>query len=157
MDAPVTPFWKTKSLEEMTREEWESLCDGCARCCLIKLEDEDTAEIHLTRLTCSMLKVGSCRCSNYPERFKLMSDCIEITPEKTRTIRWLPATCAYRRVAEGKDLLWWHPLLSGSPETVHEAGISVRSFAMNEKRVKEENYVRYIIPDFDPAESGGEG
>lgn len=145
------PFWKTKTLEEMNRQEWESLCDGCARCCLIKLEDEDTSDIHLTRLTCSMLVVKTCRCSDYARRFELMADCVEITPEKTRQIKWLPATCAYRRVAEGKDLLWWHPLISGTPETVHEAGISVKSFAMNEKRVKPENFERYIIPDFDPA------
>ncbi|MGL4397677.1 MAG: YcgN family cysteine cluster protein [Hyphomicrobium sp.] len=142
------PFWKTKTLEEMSRAEWESLCDGCARCCLIKLEDEDNGDIHLTRLSCRMLKVSTCRCSNYAERFKLMHDCVEITPEKTRSVRWLPKTCGYRVVSEGRDLAWWHPLISGSPDTVHEAGISVRSFAMTEARVKVENYERYIIDDF---------
>jgi uncharacterized protein len=142
------PFWKAKTLEQMTRDEWEALCDGCARCCMVKLEDEDTSEIHLTRLACSMLDVKSCRCSNYPNRFSLMPDCIDITIEKVRGIKWLPATCAYRVVDEGRDLAWWHPLVSGTPETVHQAGISVKSFAMSEKRVKEENYHRYIIPDF---------
>jgi uncharacterized cysteine cluster protein YcgN (CxxCxxCC family) len=149
VDGDTLPFWKTKTLDEMTPSEWESLCDGCARCCLIKLEDEDTGKIHLTRLTCSMLTVRTCRCSNYPERFDLMPDCINIDVAKVRELSWLPQTCGYRVVEEGRDLAWWHPLVSGTPETVHQAGISVRSFAMNEKRVKEENYVRYIIEDFE--------
>jgi uncharacterized cysteine cluster protein YcgN (CxxCxxCC family) len=142
------PFWKAKKLEEMSRDEWEALCDGCARCCMVKLEDDDTSEIHLTRLACSMLTVKTCRCSNYPERFSLMPDCIDVTVEKVRELKWLPASCAYRRVDEGRDLAWWHPLVSGDPETVHQAGISVKSFAMSEKRVKVENYGRYIIEDF---------
>jgi uncharacterized cysteine cluster protein YcgN (CxxCxxCC family) len=142
------PFWKAKRLEEMSAEEWESLCDGCARCCMVKLEDEDTEEIYTTRLSCSLLNARSCRCKNYPQRFKLMPDCIEITVEKVQALKWLPKSCAYRRVSEGRDLAWWHPLISGSPDTVHEAGISVRGTAMSEKRVKIENYERYIIPDF---------
>ena len=143
------PFWKTKALEELSPGEWESLCDGCARCCLVKLEDEDTSEVHLTRLSCSMLNVGTCRCRDYPNRFAKMPDCINIDVEKVRTLTWLPETCGYRVVAEGRDLAWWHPLVSGSPETVHQAGISVRSLAMNEKRVKEDNYWRYIIKGFE--------
>ena len=143
------PFWKTKTLEQMTRDEWESLCDGCARCCMVKLEDEDTGDIHLTRLACSMLVVKTCRCSNYPERFSLMPDCIDVTVEKVRELQWLPASCGYRRVNEGRDLAWWHPLVSGTPETVHQAGISVKSFAMSEKRVKAKNYGRYIIDGFE--------
>ncbi len=137
----------------MSRSEWESLCDGCARCCLVKLEDEDTGDIYLTRLTCRMLTVRTCRCSDYEHRFAKMHDCIEIDPQKARELSWLPATCGYRIVAEGRDLPWWHPLISGTPETVHQAGISVASFAMNEKRVKEENYVRYIIDDLKDAPS----
>lgn len=148
MHGEPLPFWKTKSLDDMTKSEWESLCDGCARCCLVKLEDDDDARVYLTRLTCSMLHVRSCRCSDYPNRFEKMADCIEITPEKVRSLAWLPATCGYRIVHEGRDLAWWHPLISGSPDTVHDAGISVRSFAMNEKRVKLENYQRYVIDDF---------
>ena len=146
--AEDVPFWKSKTLEQLSREEWEALCDGCARCCMVKLEDEDTNEIHLTRLACSMLVVKTCRCSDYSNRFSLMPDCIDITIEKVRAIKWLPVTCAYRVVDEGRDLAWWHPLVSGTPETVHQAGISVKSFAMSEKRVKAENYHRYIIPDF---------
>lgn len=145
------PYWKTKTLDQMSRDEWEALCDGCARCCLIKLEDDDTEDIHLTRLACRLLDVKSCRCSKYSKRFSLMADCIEITPETTATIKWLPVSCAYRRLAEGRDLAWWHPLVSGDPNTVHQAGISVKSFAMSEARVKEENYMRYIIEDFEPA------
>jgi uncharacterized protein len=142
------PFWKTKTLEQMSRDEWEALCDGCARCCMVKLEDEDSGDIHLTRLACSMLEVKTCRCSNYPNRFSLMADCIDVTVEKVRQLKWLPATCGYRVINEGRELAWWHPLVSGSKETVHQAGISVKSFAMSEKRVKEENYHRYIIADF---------
>ncbi len=139
------PFWKAKTLEQMTPVEWEQLCDGCARCCLIKLEDEDTSDIYLTRLSCSMLNVRSCRCSDYPNRFAKMADCIEIDIQKVRELSWLPATCGYRVVSEGRDLAWWHPLISGSAETVHQAGVSVRALAMNERRVKTENYARYII------------
>lgn len=143
------PFWKTKKLEEMSPAEWESLCDGCGRCCMVKLEDEDTGTVHLTRLSCGLLNTRTCRCKSYEKRFSLMPDCIEITVEKVRNLAWLPKSCGYRRVAEGRDLAWWHPLISGSPETVHEAGISVRGVAMSEKRVAPENHERYIIPDFE--------
>ncbi|MDX2308478.1 MAG: YcgN family cysteine cluster protein [Hyphomicrobium sp.] len=146
--AGTRPFWETKALEDLTEAEWESLCDGCGRCCLVKLEDEDTAAIHLTRLACALLDVGKCRCKDYPNRFAKMPDCIDLTPEKVRSIAWLPATCGYRRVAEGKGLAWWHPLVSGDPETVHQAGISIRSFARSEKGIAEHNYVKYIIQDF---------
>ena len=133
--AQTLPFWKTKALEEMTPTEWESLCDGCARCCLLKLEDEDSGEVFLTRLACKLLDVSKCRCSDYANRFAKMPDCIEIDPEKVRKLDWLPTSCGYRRVAEGRDLAWWHPLISGSPDTVHEAGISVRSWARSESKV----------------------
>ena len=152
LDGNDPPFWRTKTLEEMSRDEWEALCDGCGRCCLIKLEDEDTADIYLTRLSCSMLDVRTCRCKDYPNRFSKMPDCLEIDIARARELSWLPKTCAYRIVSEGKDLPWWHPLVSGTTETVHQAGISVKSFAMSERRVKEDNYWKYIIPDF-PEES----
>ncbi len=147
--AEPKPFWETKTLEEMTAAEWESLCDGCGRCCLNKLEDEDTGEIVLTRLACALLDIGQCRCSDYPNRFAKMPDCINLTPEKVRTLAWLPSTCGYRRVKEGRGLAWWHPLISGDPETVHQAGISVRGFARSETGVKEHNFARYIISDFE--------
>ena len=120
------PFWRTKSLEDMTVPEWESLCDGCGRCCLVKLEDEDTGKIYFTDVACQLFQSGACRCADYENRQQKVSDCIKLTPQEVRTLKWLPPTCAYKLVAEGKDLKWWHPLVSGSPETVHEAGVSVR-------------------------------
>ncbi len=142
------PFWKSKSLEDMSSAEWESLCDGCGRCCMVKLEDEDTAEIHLTRLACSMLDIGACRCTDYANRKKLMPDCLSIDAEAVRSLAWLPETCAYRVVGEGGELAWWHHLVSGSQQTVHEAGISVRGWALSEAKADPDNLHSYIIPDF---------
>ncbi len=120
------PFWRTKTLNQLTRSEWESLCDGCGQCCLHKLQDDDTNEIYWTSVACTLLNPGSCQCRDYPNRKKTVPDCVFLTPEIVDEVDWLPVTCAYRLVAEGSDLYWWHPLVSGSPETVHEAGISVR-------------------------------
>ncbi|PRD45230.1 YcgN family cysteine cluster protein [Phyllobacterium phragmitis] len=120
------PFWQTKTLEELSRKEWESLCDGCGRCCLHKLQDEDTDEIYLTSVACTLLDADTCQCSDYPDRRKKVPDCVFLTPEIVHESAWLPKTCGYRLVAEGQDLYWWHPLVSGDPNTVHEAGISVR-------------------------------
>ena len=147
------PFWQRKSLDEMTRAEWESLCDGCGRCCLLKLEDEDTAEIHLTRLSCKLHDVGSCRCKDYSRRHVEVPDCVAIDPAKVRQLGWLPATCGYRLIERGEPLQWWHPLVSGAPETVHQAGISVRGWALSETRVRPEQIHRYIIPDFSAAKT----
>jgi uncharacterized cysteine cluster protein YcgN (CxxCxxCC family) len=119
------PFWK-KPLEALTRAEWEQLCDGCGRCCLVKLEDEDTGRIHYTDVACRLFEAGTCRCRNYGRRRERVPDCLKLTPETVRTIPWLPPTCAYRLRAEDRDLAWWHPLVSGDPKTVHTAGISVR-------------------------------
>ncbi|MCY4551972.1 MAG: YcgN family cysteine cluster protein [Defluviicoccus sp.] len=128
------PYWRTKTLEEMTREEWEALCDGCARCCLLKLEDADTGEIAYTDIACRLLDSGSCRCTRYRQRLRLVPDCVDLTPERVRKLGWLPSTCAYRLLAEGRELAWWHPLVSGDPETVHRAGISVRGRVVPERR-----------------------
>jgi uncharacterized cysteine cluster protein YcgN (CxxCxxCC family) len=120
------PFWRTKTLAAMTAEEWESLCDGCGRCCLMKLEDEDTGRHYATDVACTLFDAGTCRCSDYENRTERVSDCVRLTPDAAATIPWLPATCAYRLVADGNDLPWWHPLVSGRAETVEEAGVSVK-------------------------------
>ncbi len=126
------PFWRTKTLEEMSDAEWESLCDGCGRCCLNKLEDEDTGEIAWTDVACRLLDGESCRCANYAGRQALVPDCVQLDPEAVRSLSWLPPTCGYRLVDEGRDLYWWHPLVSGDAETVHQAGISVRGRTVSE-------------------------
>lgn len=128
------PFWEYKSLAEMTPEEWESLCDGCGKCCLLKLEDEDTGDIAFTDIACRLLDPGRCRCTDYVNRQKKVPDCIILKPENIDSLKWMPASCAYRLLAEGKKLEWWHPLVSGDPETVHSAGISVRGRTVPEQR-----------------------
>jgi len=130
----AAPFWTTKTLEEMTRAEWESLCDGCGRCCLHKLRDEGTDAISFTNVACRLLDTESCRCTDYANRTRRVPDCVSLTPAEVREIDWLPPTCAYRLLAEEKPLAWWHPLVSGDPETVHSAGISVRGRAVGERQ-----------------------
>lgn len=126
------PFWRAKPLATMTPAEWESLCDGCGRCCLVKLEDEDTGAVAYTDVGCTLLDGGSCRCRDYSRRQEKVPDCVRLTPEAVTRLSWLPGTCAYRILAEAeagdgsRDLPWWHPLVSGDPDTVHAAGISVR-------------------------------
>lgn len=141
----ASPFWR-KPLEDMSRTQWESLCDGCGRCCLVKLEDEDTSEIHFTSIACRLLDGASCQCSDYPKRKAKVPDCVKLTPKRVREISWLPPTCAYRLVAEGRDLYWWHHLVSGSRDTVHQAGISVRGrVAAGEDDVPFEEVLDYIV------------
>lgn len=129
------PFWKNKDLSEMSRDEWESLCDGCGKCCLHKLEDEDSQQLHYTNVACYLLDLRSCRCSRYPERNRWVPDCVHLTPDNIDELYWMPSTCAYRLLAEGKDLPAWHPLVSNSPDSVHNAGVSVRSWALLETQV----------------------
>ncbi len=138
------PFWQTKSLEEMSPSEWESLCDGCGRCCLNKLEDWDTGEIVFTTVACALLDSGACRCKNYEHRAEVVPDCVTLTPETVRKITWLPPSCAYRKVAEGRPLSWWHHLVSGSAETVHEAGVSVRGRTVSEEGITLEEYEHFV-------------
>jgi len=134
------PFWKRKSLAEMTPAEWESLCDGCGRCCLNKLEDVDTGAIAWTDVACRLLDGVSCRCSDYDNRFATVPDCVRLTPAVVEEIAWLPPSCAYRLVDEGRDLPWWHPLVSGDPDTVHAARVSVRRRTVSELVVPAEEF-----------------
>ena len=128
------PFWKTKTLVQMTRDEWESLCDGCGRCCLHKLEfTADGGAVEYTNIACRLLDIGKCRCMDYENRQAEVPDCRALTPETVRATAWLPPSCAYRLLDEGKDLAWWHPLVSGDANTVHEAGISVRGRVVTEE------------------------
>jgi uncharacterized cysteine cluster protein YcgN (CxxCxxCC family) len=141
------PFWKSKTLEQMTRAEWESLCDGCGQCCLLKVEDEDTSRVFVTRLGCRLLDTHTCRCTDYVNRRKRVPDCISMSVANVDDFFWLPKTCAYRSLAEGRDLEWWHPLVSGDPDTVHEAGVSVRGWARSEKGIKPSAIANYIIDE----------
>jgi uncharacterized cysteine cluster protein YcgN (CxxCxxCC family) len=138
------PFWKTKSLSEMTRPEWESLCDGCGRCCLNKLEDEDTGKFLYTRAACKLLDIGTCQCTDYKNRAKKVPDCVTLTAKNVPELGWLPESCAYRRLDEGRGLAWWHPLVSGDPETVKQAGISIENEAYTEEGITVEELVHHI-------------
>lgn len=146
-DGEEKPFWETKRLEQMSPAEWDSVCDGCGQCCLNKIEDDDTGKIFLTRLSCSLLDLGTCRCKDYENRFARMPDCLSIDMKAVRKLKWLPESCAYRRLHEGRGLAWWHPLVSGDPETVHQAGVSVRGWAKSEKGVPAHDIARYIIDE----------
>jgi uncharacterized protein len=141
---PKPAFWRTKRLAQMTKQEWESLCDGCGKCCLHKLEDEEDARIYFTNVACRLLDPHTCRCANYKNRKQLVPDCVVLTPKKLKNIEWLPDTCAYRLVEEGKDLYDWHPLRSGSAHSVHTAGISVRGKIVSETIVGD-NYEDFIL------------
>lgn len=139
------PFWLHKTLNEMTTEQWESLCDGCGLCCMVRLEDEDTGEIALTSLCCSYLDRLSCKCTDYSNRSRNVPACLTLTPAMVSTLSWLPKTCAYRLIDEGKPLYSWHPLISGNAESVHHSKISKRDILLSEKDIPEEDFEDYII------------
>lgn len=124
------PFWKIKALDEMSDQEWEALCDGCGKCCLHKLQDEDTDEIYFTNVACNQLDCQTGLCKNYANRFNLNEDCLKLTRDKIEDFVWLPNTCAYRLLAEGKELPEWHPLITGNREAMQQAGISVCSMTL---------------------------
>ena len=138
-------FWREKTLSEMSRSEWESLCDGCARCCLIKLQDEGTSKIYYTGVACRYLDQYTCSYKRYEDRTSLVPDCVQLSPARAVDYTWLPDTCAYRLVTESKDLPFWHHLVSGSKDTVHRAGISVRDKCLSEEHVHPEALEEQVI------------
>jgi uncharacterized cysteine cluster protein YcgN (CxxCxxCC family) len=141
------PFWKRKTLAQMSERAWESLCDGCGKCCLVKLEDaDDPRKTYFTDVGCKLLDGESCRCTDYKNRASQVKDCVKLSPRNVSRIVWLPPSCAYRLIAEGRDLYWWHPLVSGDPETVHQAGVSVRGrVGASEEAVRDEELEDRIV------------
>jgi uncharacterized cysteine cluster protein YcgN (CxxCxxCC family) len=139
-------FWERFSLDELTKPEWEALCDGCGKCCLIKLEDEDTGTVNYTNVACRLFDSDTCRCGNYPLRKQMVSGCVVLQPENIeRNAHWMPTTCAYRLLQEGAPLPDWHPLITGDPDSVHDADISMRDKVLSEFEVEEEDLEDYII------------
>jgi len=141
------PFWQGKKLVEMTPEEWEALCDGCAQCCIVKFEDVDSKELFFTDVVCQFLDINACRCTSYTQRTQLVPTCLVLTPALIKQLPWMPATCAYRLLAEGKPLPWWHPLVSGDPQTVHQSGASVRGKVVSEKGLSDAELEQHIKED----------
>ena len=158
LDGGEDAFWRTKTLDEMSPAEWESLCDGCGRCCLNKLEDWDTGEIAWTNVACVLLDDGSCACSDYENRRATVPDCVQLTPEAVRTLAWLPPSCAYRLVSEGRELYWWHHLLSKDRSTVHAAGASVQHRTISEAGMEPEELEDHLAdwPGEDPGNGIGQ-
>jgi len=141
-------YWEKKPLERLTPKEWEALCDGCGKCCLNKLEDEDTGAVALTRVACRLLDDQSCRCAQYDIRHQFVPECIMLTPATLSDhMYWMPETCAYRLLWEGKPLPDWHPLVSGDPETVHAAGVSVKGWTVPEFEIDQDDWEDHIIEE----------
>ena len=138
-------FWETKTLEQMTHDEWESLCDGCGLCCLVKIEDEDSGEVFNTTVSCRQLDIETCRCSDYENRLAEVSMCVQLTLENLPELNWLPETCAYKRLYEGRQLPQWHPLITGDKNSVHQAGVSAKWFAQSEEYVHPEQLADFAI------------
>jgi len=142
-------FWETKPLDELNREEWEALCDRCGRCCLLKIEDEDSKNLFYTNVVCEFHDSARCRCTAYRHRSLLVPDCIKVTPGVARDEKWLPDTCAYRLLAEHKPLFDWHPLISGDANSIHQAGISVRDKVISEEYVHPDELPEHLVHWFD--------
>ena len=141
-------FWETKRLNQMTREEWEALCDGCGKCCMNKLEDEDTGEVALTRVACRLFDDTTCRCAQYDIRHQFVPECITLTARNLQGhLYWMPETCAYKLLNEGKPLYDWHPLISGDAQSVHDAGISMQSRTVPEFEVSDDDWEDHLIEE----------
>jgi uncharacterized cysteine cluster protein YcgN (CxxCxxCC family) len=145
MPTAKEPFWRTKPMAEMTRAEWESLCDGCGKCCLLKLQDEDSGELFHTDVACRLLDLHGCRCTRYKDRQELVPDCVKLSPENVGGLNFMPSTCAYRLVAEGKDLPDWHPLVTGRRDSVYKAGMSIRYRVISEDEIDEDDLPDRIV------------
>ncbi|WP_110685320.1 YcgN family cysteine cluster protein [Salinicola aestuarinus] len=146
-------FWERFSLEELTEPEWEALCDGCGKCCLVKMEHPETGDVATLNVACRLLDTDTCRCSDYPNRFDTVPECTQLGLHNLSSFRWLPHSCAYRRLSEGRKLASWHPLRKGDTTRMHERGMSVRHFAVSETEVDEadwESHIIEIIPLTDP-------
>ncbi len=142
----MTAFWQEKSLSEMTSEEWESLCDGCGRCCLRAFQDDDDGEIYYSSLACYLFDNKTCQCTRYQDRQQYVPECQVLSPETpAEDYSWMPKSCAYRRLHEGRGLAEWHPLVSGDPKTVIKSGISVRGRTLSENLVPEQQWQDFII------------
>lgn len=139
------PFWESKTLAEMTQQEWESLCDGCGRCCLNKLEDEDTGEIYFTNVACRLFDIDTCRCTDYENRKASMPDCMILTVDNEAALEVMPSTCAYRLLQLGEPLPGWHPLITGRAESVFEAGIAIAGKAVSEEYIHYEQLPEHLI------------
>ncbi len=138
-------FWAAKNLQDMSREEFESLCDGCGKCCLHKLEEEDTGDVYYTSIACRYLDVDACQCTQYNQRQQVVPGCVVLTPEAVKDTYWLPETCAYRLIDQGLPLFDWHPLVSGDTNSVHQAGMSVSGKVRTEVGIAEDDYEDYIV------------
>lgn len=147
----MTEFWKDKALHELSTTEWEALCDGCGRCCLHKLEDEDTGELYFTNVACRLLDLTTCRCRDYPRRVERVPDCLVLTPASLELFAQLPSTCAYRLRADGQSLPAWHPLVTGDAGSVHDAGMSVRGKVVSEEYIHPEQLPEHLISWVVPA------
>lgn len=146
-------YWRKKTLAQMNEREWESLCDNCGKCCVISIEDIDTGQLHLTDVSCKLFDTKKCQCSNYAERKQFVPDCVKLTPKNVPKLDWLPRTCAYRLVSEGQDLHWWHPLVSGDPDTVHLAQASAKNRTRPEGRLKMAGLIKRITRWPEPLEA----
>jgi uncharacterized protein len=138
-------WWEEVPMQAMSASQWEALCDGCAKCCVIRLEDEDTGDIHATNIGCKLLDGHACCCTDYPGRQAKVPDCVQLTPQNVHELSWLPKTCGYRLIAEGRPLFDWHPLISGDPDSVHHAGMSVKGQTTPEDKIKIRNWARRIV------------
>lgn len=141
----MTNFWETKTLSQMSPQEWESLCDGCGKCCLNKIIDDETEELYFTNVACHLLHTKSCQCRKYKQRFKLVKDCVKVSLDDIEQFHWLPASCAYRLLVEGKPLPEWHPLLTGSQSAMHQGGFSIRGKVVSETEINPDNLEDYIV------------